>query len=40
MVQPVSTKKLRINCSKFTCRLRCESMTPVGVRVEPELYCR
>ncbi|SKN15628.1 Uncharacterised protein [Mycobacteroides abscessus subsp. abscessus] len=35
-----STKKLRINCSKFTWRLRCEIMTPVGVRVEPELYCR
>ena len=29
-----------INCSKFTVRLRWESMTPVGSRVEPELYCR
>ena len=35
-----SAKKLRISCSKFTWRLRCEIMTPVGSRVEPELYCR
>ena len=32
--------KERISCSKFIWRLRCEIMTPVGSRVEPELYCR
>ena len=36
----VPAKNARINCSKFTCRLRCVIMTPVGSRVEPELYCR
>ena len=35
-----SAKKPRISCSKFTWTLRCEIITPVGSRVEPELYCR
>ena len=35
-----SAKKLRISCSKFTWTLRYEIITPVGSRVEPELYCK
>ena len=29
-----------ITCSKLATRLRCETITPAGWRVEPDVYCR
>src|ERR1700691_6587458 len=35
-----SGKKSHISCWKFTRRFRCEIITPAGMRVEPEVYCK
>src|ERR1700694_2735867 len=39
-IPPRFGKYSDINCLKLAARLRSESITPAGTRVEPEVYCR
>src|ERR1700722_12708830 len=39
-IPPRVGKYSDINCPKLAARLRSESITPAGTRVEPEVYCR